>query len=203
MRLKEFKTANVEPAYMEILRWRADQKYGRKGVGKRQPLGLNTNVNGVNGRGSPYGSPVPGDDNRGRSPQRFARGGGGSPRHNTIGSPLARVTEEGGNGSHNGRADGDAVRDFAAVGESSEVGKPEKLVDAPTPIEANNNAVRKNKLVDAPTPPVSRQVTRELPLTSLSRVSTQIGIGDDNGQTENMRGLGVNGMEDEMKNVTI
>ena len=203
MRLKEFKTENVEPAYMEILRWRADQKYGRKGTTKKQPLGLNTNVNGVNGRGSPYGSPVPSEDGRGRSPQRFSRGGAGSPRHNALGSPLARVNEEGGNSSHPSRVAGDTIRDFGGAGEPSPARKPEKLVDAPTPIETNNEAVRKNKLVDVPTPPVSRQVTREFPLTSLSRVSTQAEMEDDDGQKNDVRGLGVNGMEDEMKNVTI
>ena len=202
MKLKEFKTENVEPAYMEILRWRADQKFGRKAPVKKQPLGLNTNVNGVNGRGSPYGSPVPGDDNRGRSPQRFSRGGAGSPRHNAVGSPLARVTEEGGSGSHPVKSAGDVVRDFATAGESSQGGRPDKLVDAPTPIETNYNAVRKIKLVDVPTPPVSRQVTREFPSTGLSRVSTQT-EGDDGNSQKDVKGLGVNGVEDEMKNVTI
>ena len=205
MKLKEFKTENIEPAYMEILRWRADQKYGRKApVKKQQPLGLNTNVNGVNNRGSPYGSPGGGDDSRGRSPQRFSRGTS-SPRHNAIGSPLARVTEEGGSGSHSSRSGGDVVRDFADGEEGTLAGKLEKLVDAPTPIDQNNSAVRKNKLVDIPTPPVSRSVTREFPATGLSRVSTHNESDDGNAlkDTSDVRGLGVNGMEDEMKNVTI
>ena len=192
MKLKEFKTENIEPAYMEILRWRADQKYGRKqGPTKKQPLGLNTNVNGVNSRGSPYGSPVSGED-RGRSPNRYSRGGTGSPRH-TIGSPLARVTEEG------GKPAGDVVRDFAAEPVAARL---DKLVDAPTPIDSNQMAVRKNKLVDAPTPPISRSVTREFPATTLSRVSTQDEVGREE---RDVRGLGVDGMEveGEMKNVTI
>ena len=198
MKLKEFKTENIEPPYMEILRWRADQKYGRKGATKKQPLGLNTNVNGVNSRGSPYGSPVT-DDSRGRSPHRYPRGGTGSPRH-AIGSPLARVTEEGGKDLPQPISKGgDVVRDFA---EGSRI---EKLVDAPTPVETNQNAVRKNKLVDAPTPPVSRTVTREFPSTGLSIVSTSTENDEDVSQKQanGMKGLGVDGMEDEMKNVTI
>ena len=60
LKLKEFRTENVEPAYMSILRWRADQKYGRRGPRRKPqpPPGLNTHVNGVNGRSSPYSSPV-------------------------------------------------------------------------------------------------------------------------------------------------
>lgn len=205
MKLKEFKTENVEPAYMEILRWRADQKYGRRGSTKKQPLGLNTNVNGVNGRGSPYGSPNPSED-RGRSPHRYSRGGTSSPRH-AIGSPLARVAEEGAGGMPREplpvKTGGDSVRDFANEPTRS---RTDKLVDAPTPIEGVLQG-RKEKLVDAPTPVMSRQVTREFPSSGLSRVSTDSEMSKDNGSQKspprNMKGLGVNGVEDEMKNVSI
>ena len=198
MKLKEFRTENVEPAYMDILRWRADQKYGRKrptSSSRQPPPGLNTNVNGANGRGSPYGSPV-GED-RGRSPQRFQRSSGtGSPRH-TIGSPLARVQEE---SAQPVRAGGDYVKDFADIADSSK--KPEKLVDAPTPVEGV--ASGKDKLVDAPTPTGTRSERQDFPPSRLSRVST-MEANKENGHPEfkDVQGLGVNGVEDEMKNVTI
>ncbi|KAK2873359.1 hypothetical protein FQN49_002412 [Arthroderma sp. PD_2] len=85
-----------EPPYLEILRWRTDQKHGRRQP-KRRPngLGVNTNVNGKTTRDSPYGSPTPSED-RGRSPHRFpSRGPTGSPAAAMgVSSPLARVTEE-------------------------------------------------------------------------------------------------------------
>lgn len=97
LKLREFKTSNVEPGYLDILRWRMDQKYGRKGP-RRRPM------NGSDGKGassptgpSPYGSPRTSDEERGRSPQRFALKvpAPSSPR-GTVGksSPLARVSEE-------------------------------------------------------------------------------------------------------------
>jgi len=103
LKLREFKQAGVEPAYIDILRWRADQKYGRKGPKKRpgQPLRVNSQVSGgsqANGY-SPYGSPTSGSEDRGRSPQRFTSNGKApatsSPRAH-VSSPLARVTEESG-----------------------------------------------------------------------------------------------------------
>jgi len=104
LKLREFKQTGVEPAYIDILRWRADQKYGRKGPKKRpgQPLRVNSQVSGgsqANGY-SPYGSPTSGSEgDRGRSPQRFTSNGKApatsSPRAH-VSSPLARVTEEGG-----------------------------------------------------------------------------------------------------------
>lgn len=96
LKLKEFKRQNVEPPYLEILRWRADQKYGRRPPRRKAPngLGLNTNSNRAS-RESPYGSPTPSEE-RGRSPHRFSgRGSNQSPKGQFgISSPLARVTEE-------------------------------------------------------------------------------------------------------------
>lgn len=101
LKLREFKQPGVEPAYIDILRWRSDQKYGRKGPKKRsgQPLKINSQVAGAtqaNGY-SPYGSPTSQTEDRGRSPQRFTSNGKGpatsSPRAH-VSSPLARVTEE-------------------------------------------------------------------------------------------------------------
>ena len=121
LKLKEFKQRGVEPAYLDILRWRMDQKYGRKPPPRRKPGGAPGYPPGAGGggggpgsagsshpnspRGSPYGSPT---DERGRSPQRFsANGGRGPPNHhfnNAAGahpsprmtarpSPLAQVSE--------------------------------------------------------------------------------------------------------------
>lgn len=99
LKLKQFKRQNVEPPYLEILRWRTDQKYGRKLPKRRSVngLGLNTNVNGKANRDSPYGSPTTlSTEERGRSPNRFpSRGPNASPRAAVgVSSPLARVTEE-------------------------------------------------------------------------------------------------------------
>ena len=107
LKLREFKHQGVEPAYMDILRWRSDQKYGRKvpnagaSVQKRKgppPGGLHINANVAGGQtsGSPYSSPVSAGPERGRSPSRFAPLGSAknpSPKPN-LSSPLARVTEE-------------------------------------------------------------------------------------------------------------
>lgn len=96
LKLREFKQQSVEPAYMDILRWRADQKYGRRAPSRRPaaPLKINSDVKNeygsLNGF-SPYGSPVTSNkDDRGRSPNRFPAHGKGPAQS----SPLARVTEE-------------------------------------------------------------------------------------------------------------
>ena len=88
---------NAHPPYMEILRWRADQKYGRKQRKKSGPIDTRIPGAAAVARGSPYHSPEPSDTERGRSPQRFPHRGvaTSSPRASTqISSPLARVAEE-------------------------------------------------------------------------------------------------------------
>ncbi|KAJ4572366.1 Cell wall assembly regulator [Exophiala dermatitidis] len=206
LKLKEFKTETVEPSYMEILRWRADQKYGRRGPRRRpQPAGLNTSVVAQNGRHSPYGSPVLGTEDRGRSPQRFSKGPSGSPRL-TIGSPLARVQEEIAQPQAI-RPAGDVVRDFAQVAESSSEGKRR---EKPMPIDpkAINTDVKPEKLVDAPTPASLKSAEpKEFPASRLSKVSTESETKDQpasstKAETE-VKGLGVDGIEDEMKTVAI
>ncbi|EFW22934.1 Cell wall assembly regulator [Coccidioides posadasii str. Silveira] len=97
LRLKPFR--NADPPYLEILRWRTDQKHGRRPPKKRSGgvgLGVNTSVNGKTTRDSPYGSPTPSTEERGRSPHRFpSRGPNGSPKGGlALSSPLARVAEE-------------------------------------------------------------------------------------------------------------
>jgi hypothetical protein len=133
LKLREFKTQNVEPAYLDILRWRADQKYGQRRP-KKIPLNLNTNLGGKLLRESPYSSPTVGNDDggRGRSPQRFSRGPDASPR-TQVGSPLARHHEEL-IAPIPIRAGGDIVQDFASAPEVTRASKPGKLVDVPTPI---------------------------------------------------------------------
>ena len=95
LKLREFKNSTVEPAYLDILRWRMDQKYGRKGP-RRRPGSGHSSPSRASATGSPYGSPT---DERGRSPQRLStRGsqgalaspGGGVGRP----SPLSMVSEE-------------------------------------------------------------------------------------------------------------
>jgi cell wall assembly regulator SMI1 len=106
LKLLEFKKQqNVEPPYLEILRWRCDQKYGRRPTKRRPNSTIRTSSNGPSAAGpssagsSPYGSPVLGPEDRGRSPNRLSLGQkpkshkGVSPR-GPISSPLARVAEE-------------------------------------------------------------------------------------------------------------
>ncbi|KAL1959038.1 hypothetical protein VTO42DRAFT_3279 [Malbranchea cinnamomea] len=93
MRLKQFKDPNVNPPYLQILRWRVDEKYGRR---PPRRLANGRSVNGRSGRDSPYGSPTPSLEERGRSPHRFStRGPNASPKVAVgVSSPLPRVTEE-------------------------------------------------------------------------------------------------------------
>ncbi|KAI9924364.1 Cell wall assembly regulator [Aspergillus wentii] len=95
LKLKEFRAQNVEPPYLEILRWRTDQKYGRRPPRRKGPNGLGLSTGGKSGKESPYGSPTAGEE-RGRSPHRFPnRGSTQSPKTQFgVSSPLARVTEE-------------------------------------------------------------------------------------------------------------
>lgn len=100
LKLKEFKSQNVEPPYLEILRWRTDQKYGRRQPRRRggpngpNGLGVNASGKGSSSKDSPYGSPTRAEE-RGRSPHRFPnRGPAQSPKTPFgVSSPLARVTE--------------------------------------------------------------------------------------------------------------
>ena len=102
-RFRQFRDA--DPPYLEVLRWRCDQRHGRRQQQQRRrgapPNGLriNSNVNNAGApdlmNGSPYTSPT---SERGRSPQRFPLGKHSattaSPLRQHVSSPLARVTEE-------------------------------------------------------------------------------------------------------------
>ena len=99
LKLREFKTSKVEPGYLDILRWRMDQKYGRKQVRRRSAAPVNGNAS-ESPTGSPYASPTAevGGEPRGRSMQRFSGASPvESPNRPNYGksSPLTRVQEEG------------------------------------------------------------------------------------------------------------
>lgn len=120
LKLLEFKAQNVEPPYMEILRWRTDQKYGRRPPRRKGPNGLGLNTGSKSGKESPYGSPTPSEE-RGRSPHRFPnRGSTQSPKTQFgISSPLARVTEEAPSPVHT-NADGGLPEDVVKSDDTKE-----------------------------------------------------------------------------------
>lgn len=103
LKLREFKNPKVEPGYLDILRWRADQKYGRKNQGqngnrRRSQGGPGSHRGTASPTASPYGSPAAEiGEPRGRSMQRFA---GASPVASPARagfaqkSPLSKVAEE-------------------------------------------------------------------------------------------------------------
>jgi cell wall assembly regulator SMI1 len=101
LKLLAFKRQNVEPPYLEVLRWRCDQKHGRRPTAKRRPnSGLRVNPNAPGSvvpsstASSPYHSPVVGPEDRGRSPVRLSKKSKGVSPRGKLSSPLARVAEE-------------------------------------------------------------------------------------------------------------
>lgn len=135
MRLNLFR--NASPPYFEILRWRSDQKYGRRQPQRKRPLSNSISAaSGSSSNGkkeSPYGSPTPSED-RGRTENRFARpvtsrspktmGGGGR--------PLARVAEEGSGGKEN----------------AAEAKGEEDLMEVSTPVNGDETDKNKSKAID-------------------------------------------------------
>jgi cell wall assembly regulator SMI1 len=103
LKLQLFKKQGVDPPYLEVLRWRCDQRYGRRPPRKRASDGglrINSNVQGPSfdsNHSSPYASPTAGPGERGRSPHRINGKSPlvASPMRPLVSSPLARVTEEG------------------------------------------------------------------------------------------------------------
>ena len=198
LKLREFKTQNIEPPYLEILRWRADQKYGRKVPipKKRHPHPLNTNgvpkPNGIRSE-SPYNSP---SDERGRSPNRFSRGGTSSPKIGgpSVKSPLSRVNEEL-PAPIAVRTGGDKIRDFAMSdgnATSSDTNTtsepPPKLVEVATPVlESTQDEAEKSLEVD----------TKGEALGEVKETD------DEKTPKPPVAGLGVEGIESEMKTVAI
>ncbi|KAL8995701.1 MAG: hypothetical protein Q9188_006746 [Gyalolechia gomerana] len=184
LKLREFKAAGVEPAYLDILRWRMDQKYGRKGR-RRKPangLGLNTHVQTGSDKGSPYGSPT---EDRGRSPHRFP-----PPRNPSTASPrgrlpkpspLAQVSEDDA-GTQTIHTGADANKDPLAT-ETAASERDGKLVEVATPLATDPDKGLKRP--EGVTPIITSNV-------------------DDNKENagKDAKGLGVEGV-DEMKSVEI
>ncbi|KAI4702763.1 hypothetical protein J4E86_010556 [Alternaria arbusti] len=100
LKLLAFKRQNVEPPYLEVLRWRCDQKHGRRPPKRRPNSGLRVNPNAPgmvvpsSTASSPYHSPVMGPEDRGRSPHRLSKPPKGVSPRGKLSSPLARVAEE-------------------------------------------------------------------------------------------------------------
>ena len=141
LKLREFKTSKVEPGYLDILRWRMDQKYGRKQARRRSAAPANGNTSG-SPAGSPYASPTAevGGEPRGRSMQRFSGASPvASPNRPNYGksSPLARVQEEG----------------SAPIKVHTNGIKPEKLVEVETPRPSEDQKTTKtlDAMLDAVT----------------------------------------------------
>ncbi|KEY73373.1 hypothetical protein S7711_01486 [Stachybotrys chartarum IBT 7711] len=86
LKLREFKDTRVEPSYFNILRWRMDQKYGRKAA-QRKSMAPSKPVSPIGSRSaSPYTEPS--GDIRGRSLQRP---NGSSPLVSPMRPPYGRV----------------------------------------------------------------------------------------------------------------
>jgi len=199
LKLREFKQPGVEPAYIDILRWRADQKYGRKGSKKRpgQPLRINSQVSGgsqANGY-SPYGSPTSGSEDRGRSPQRFTSNGKApatsSPRAH-VSSPLARVTEEGGASPQSQKAPTSIDTAMA----SPPAAQTDKLIALDTPIvqtpasmtipeaDESDKSTSSNLQNNAVADDHEEEIIKKVANTTLSD-STQAGAAED-GEMKNV-----------------
>jgi cell wall assembly regulator SMI1 len=146
LKLREFKSRNVEPGYLDILRWRMDQKYGRKG-GQRRPQRPASQAAG-SPSGSPYASPTAetSGEPRGRSMQRFSGASPvPSPNRPNYGksSPLARVKEE----------------TSAPIKVHTNGIKPAKLVDVETPRPSEDQ--KSNKTLESLLEPVSLDDDKE------------------------------------------
>jgi hypothetical protein len=144
LKLRAFKQQGVEPAYIDILRWRSDQKFGRRMPPKRPPIRANSSPslmqNGFNY--SPYGSPTK-EDPRGRSPSRLTNANGKAPAASSssshhapsprgggmlVGSPLARVAEESSSSSMTPSSQPLTVNTAFANGEGTVNGGGEQLI---------------------------------------------------------------------------
>jgi cell wall assembly regulator SMI1 len=169
LKLLEFrKQPGVEPPYLEILRWRCDQKHGRRPP-KRRPqsqLRVNSNVPGGAGpssaNSSPYASPVMGPEERGRSPHRLSQKPkkGLSPR-GAISSPLARVAEEG----------PQPIRVHTDI--DSKAGAPmEKLISVDTPRPSDDFPIRQSFGSDKENKEKPKPSNLKSPVTDTSEMKT-------------------------------
>lgn len=127
LKLREFKDSRVEPPYFNILRWRMDQKYGRRAAQRKSMAPRPQSGSPLGSRSSsPYATPADsGSDTRGRSMQRLR---GTSPLTSPMRTghgklpPLSRVTEE------------------STIPEVPSANiQPSKLVEVETPRESEDN----------------------------------------------------------------
>ncbi|RMZ28047.1 hypothetical protein D0859_07886 [Hortaea werneckii] len=182
LKLREFKQQGVEPAYIDILRWRTDQKYGRKKP-VRRPLRINSNVAGPSQNGlSPYQSPSSSAaDDRGRSPHRPSNGkqpATSSPRAH-VSSPLARVAEE---PQPQQPVASKMETGGSSSGNSEEAVPQAKLVSVETPSTANpssrfhnnNNNNKEKDLVSIDTPRQSDEDAKRDSLPPKSGLSSSV-----------------------------
>ncbi|KAL9635305.1 MAG: hypothetical protein Q9164_003542 [Protoblastenia rupestris] len=176
LKLREFKTTTVEPAYLDILRWRMDQKYGRKGPRRRPGPGPGSPEHANPTTGSPYGSPT---EERGRSPQRVPNRGAHSSLASPSGgvgkpSPLSIVSEQ--NAVAKVRTGGNANKDPLA--------------------QETAASEREGNLVELQTPVVSDHASKQESLGKLMQADM---LGDLTNQTANSNskttGLGVDGVD--------
>jgi len=196
LRLREFRQQNVEPSYMEILRWRCDQKHGRR-LPKKQRMPPNGQPP-AHARGSPYGSPT---SDRGRSPDRPGNGKApaaaiGSPRSHParVSSPLTRVAGAGAIAVPkpiNPRKLADASK--LGVSVSAPAARPEKLVEAPTP-RLVGDGIMERKLAAAMGDAVNL-VDGQAPSAG--------GAGEEGEEGGKVAGLGVSVLQDKMNDVAL
>lgn len=169
LKLREFKSRNVEPGYLDILRWRMDQKYGRKGPKRRSTAPMTGNTSG-SPIASPYSSPTAetGGEPRGRSMQRFSGASPvASPNRPNYGkpSPLARVTEE--------------ISTPIKIQTNSI--PADKLVEVETPRPRVSDDVKKNETLDSLLEPVTLDDNKENAKAGDSNVK---GLGLTNGSAK-------------------
>jgi hypothetical protein len=135
LKLREFKDSRVEPAYFSILRWRMDQKYGRRAPPNPKRRSVmspprRTSPTASPRSVSPYASPV--EAASVSSPlQSATRQGFPKP------SPLSKVAEEHGGGGMSSVSP--ALSPAVLTPNDS---KARDLVDVGTPITDNFNALK-------------------------------------------------------------
>ena len=119
LKLREFKQSRIEPAYFDILRWRVDQKHGRR-AGKRR--------SGVPGRASPTGSASPTASPYVSPVEPPANARGRPTQRRTGRSPLASP-----HGAGNGKMTPLSIVSEEGPSIETENLKPPKLVEVETP----------------------------------------------------------------------
>ncbi|PHH53104.1 Glucan synthesis regulatory protein [Ceratocystis fimbriata CBS 114723] len=215
LKLREFKSTRVEPGYFDILRWRMDQKYGRRPPNRKSmaptprggtPRSANTS-NHTSPTGSPYMSPTvenqPSDSLRGRSLQRLSVA---SPLANSPlvspsrpgyakASPLARVTEEGDSGSATPNSSStNSKKALGVTPPASTAEAPSKLLEIDSPVLLTETA-KKSKM-SLPSTADGSETAASTKSTASSGSST-----DDDSDTENEKV--VNETDDGMKTIEI